>query len=367
MKLKSTKKLTAKKVITTGLVNVIASSVALGFGSSGAMAIGLAITSITTTITDGTNTSTTATSTTPAAGGLTQTVSYTVNFAETVEQITTITTGSGVYSAASAIPLTVFTRRNTAPSSGVNNTNSDIFYSPGNFTNAPNVINVNSINPFSLSQAQVLGRNDINLGSDNVFTNTGNPINNNNIERLDFISAASGFVASDALAFSIIERGNATFNDRFKIAAITSLTAGLPSNYGTVFTVNPADYGADLRSFQSIGFKDDQPSASNGSQAIRGLLIRPTIDLLVTNGATIFGFSIFATDVTGTGLQLVDFTNPTFFPTITNEGTGGGGIDLIAGNVGVVAVPFDFNPQLGIAVLGGAWFVRRQLKKKASK
>ncbi|PZU94865.1 MAG: hypothetical protein DCE90_13670 [Pseudanabaena sp.] len=364
MKFRTTENLTTKKLIFNSLVNVIASSVALGFSSSGAIAIGLQITSITTTTTNGTNTSTSATSTNPAPS-LDPGVPYTVNFSEDTRAITTITTASGVYSAASAIPLTVFTRRNSAAASGVNNTNSDIFYSPGTANNTTDTITVNSINPFSLTQAQVLGRNDINLGSDNLFTNSGNVINNNNIERLDFISAAAGFTASNLLAFSIIERGNAGANDSFKIAAITSLAGGLPSGYGTLFTVGSGDYGAALDTFTSVGFKDDQPSAFNGSQDLRGLLIRPTTDLGIASGATIFGFSIFAADTTGTGTQLVDVTNTSFFPTTTPDGSGG--LDLIAGNVGVVAVPFDFNPQLGVVILGGAWFVRRQLKKKAAK
>ncbi|NUN63462.1 hypothetical protein HCU40_01585 [Pseudanabaena biceps] len=366
MKFRSAKDLITKKVISTGLVNVIASLVTFGFSSSGAMAIGIAISGITTTTTfNGTDTQVTNVNgaTSEPNSDFSNSNSYTVNFAEEVRAITSITTSDGTYGPV-GIPLNVVVKRNGSPAN-------NIFYSPGTAsgTTSGSTISVKSGNALSLTQEQILTQNNINLGSDNVFTNFAsgglrNNNNNNNIERIDFISS-TGFSASIFQAFSIIERGA---GDAFRIAAITELNAGNPSNYGALVDVTSGYNSAPTLGLSStyVVFRNGQPSANiSTSQDLRGILIKPVADLGVTAGGTIYGFSLFAPDTTGSGTQLADVTNTTFFPANTSDGNGG--IDLLAGNVGVVAVPFDFEPQFGLIVLGGAWFVRRQLRKKTSK
>ena len=65
-----------------------------------------------------------------------------------------------------------------------------------------------------------------------------------------------------------------------------------------------------------------------GNQGIGGLVITMA-DLGLTNGTTIYGYSLMAQDVTATNsAQLLDWTNGTFYPTTTDGATGGGGIDF---------------------------------------
>ena len=67
-------------------------------------------------------------------------------------------------------------------------------------------------------------------------------------------------------------------------------------------------------------------------QGIGGIVITAA-DLGLTNGTTIYGYSLMAVDVTAANsAQLLDWTNGTYFPTTTDGNTGGGGIDLAALN-----------------------------------
>jgi hypothetical protein len=63
------------------------------------------------------------------------------------------------------------------------------------------------------------------------------------------------------------------------------------------------------------------------------------INSLVTapdNANPIFGYSLFAVDVNGSGAQLVNFNDTTIFPTTTTGDNAVGGLDLIAGGFGLI-------------------------------
>jgi len=92
----------------------------------------------------------------------------------------------------------------------------------------------------------------------------------------------------------------------------------------------------------------------------------PVTDLGVAAGTTVYGYSLFAPDVTdgGNTANLVDWTNSTFFHTNTNSITTGG-IDPIA----VSGVLFSAIPEPTTASLmmvgAGALLARRPKRRKA--
>lgn len=200
--------------------------------------------------------------------------------------------------------------------------------------------------------------NIINRGIDNVFNNdpeiggagagTGQETSNN-IERIDYIidGGITVPVADQGnVGFLILERGlGGGASDSFQIAAITELTGGLPSNYGTPVVVNAGDWGPDANvQLDPVVFRQDpgvvgfRPAHFPApDQYVRGVYI--PINALVAapqNTAPIFGYSLFAPDVTATGVQLVDFDNPAFFPIDTGNSSTQGGLDLIAGGFGLI-------------------------------
>lgn len=212
-----------------------------------------------------------------------------------------------------------------------------------------------------------------NRGIDNLFNNISDPgpageeeETRNNIERVDYI-ISNGLnvpVASRPdFGFIVLDRGG---NDPFQVAAITGLDAGgNPSSYGPL-TPQPlfgaAAYGGGVaNNIISLVSRDDdltvadpviQPSHAVPAQDVRGRFfsiadLLPPGDTTTTN---IFGYSIFASDVTdgGNPANLIDFTNQAFFP-IDTTGTGAGapgGLDLIAGGA-VLSV--ETEPQIGVA------------------
>ncbi|MBD1874652.1 DUF11 domain-containing protein [Nodosilinea sp. FACHB-131] len=199
--------------------------------------------------------------------------------------------------------------------------------------------------------------NIINRGIDNVFNNvpevapggTGQETANN-IERIDYIITAPGITVPVAdqgnVGFLILERGG---NDAFKIAAITALDGnGAPAAYGPLIDIGTGTWGAsnDVQVASAVMRWDDQsdstqplfrPSHLVGTQAVEGIFF--PINSLVTapdNANPIFGYSLFAVDVNGSGAQLVNFNDTTIFPTNTTGLSAVGGLDLIAGGFGLI-------------------------------
>jgi hypothetical protein len=171
-----------------------------------------------------------------------------------------------------------------------------------------------------------------NRGTDNLFDNSSP--NSNNIERLDFILTAPYSTTYPAgVGFAIFERGSAGLHESFCIAAITSVDGlGNPASYSNIVRVTAADYGDPGPNVSCRILKAPFPSnlvnAGSNTQNRGGVLINLQ-DLGITAGQNIYGYSLFSNDLplTATPVNLVDFTNSTYFPTNTGAS---GGIDLIA-------------------------------------
>ncbi|MBS0017629.1 MAG: DUF4347 domain-containing protein, partial [Arthrospira sp. SH-MAG29] len=175
----------------------------------------------------------------------------------------------------------------------------------------------------------------INRGTDNVFQNTGTASgNDNNIERIDFISTA-GLRASSPnnVGFLILDRGT---GDQFKIAAITAINAaGEATAFGSLTTVNATNFGSSVQALNTshVLRKDEGDtnfSRTTGiSQGLSGVFISYGT-LGISNNETFYGYAIVAPDVP----NAADLTNPASFPTNTGAT---GGLDLVGGG-GVFAL-----------------------------
>ncbi|MGD1929150.1 MAG: hypothetical protein ACFB12_09575 [Leptolyngbyaceae cyanobacterium] len=201
----------------------------------------------------------------------------------------------------------------------------------------------------------------INRGIDNTFKNintgAGADETRNNLERIDYISDAGITVAAadaDTVGFSVLERGT---GDNFRIAAITGLTAGVPSSYGPLIEVQTPWGGANATGIRqwAVLRQDDPttpstppllPSHKVTNQGVVGRFF--TIGDLFTGVAatptrTVFGYSLFPNDVGGGGttttggIEIVDAPGDLVniasanFPTNTPGNATTGGLDLIAG------------------------------------
>jgi hypothetical protein len=192
--------------------------------------------------------------------------------------------------------------------------------------------NYNMFTPYQNDMETFFDNRIYNQGTDNMFDNTSG--NSNNIERLDWI-LTSGFstAAPASVGFAVFERGAAAAHDPFCIAAITSLDAsGDPATYGNIVRVAAAQYGDPGPSVSYRILKAQNPSnlldAGSNSQT-RGGVIISLQNLGVAANTTVYGYSLFSSDLPGTATaaNLVDVTNATYFP--LNSGNAGG-IDLIA-------------------------------------
>jgi hypothetical protein len=219
---------------------------------------------------------------------------------------------------------------------------------------------------------QAFSGNNLLVGTDNLFGNRADSHGNNtNVERLDMLFFG-GFQAASTSAFTIFDRGFNGQHDGFKIAAITGLdSTGKPSNYGPLMSftegawgntdvVGPTDYVITRR--DNTVPNDPWHPSTILTQSIGGVVI-PTSDL-VAAGTTIYGYSLFAADTTGSGTQLDNWTNTGFYPTNTDSNQVGG-LDAI----GTAAVLYTSVPEPSAAVFGvfalGALLVRRSKRDLA--
>lgn len=208
--------------------------------------------------------------------------------------------------------------------------------------------------------AQLIARNDLHLAVDNVFVNATSEANSTNIERVDFIFAAP-VSASSTRSVVVLERGATAGHDAFSIAAILAVDAnGNPTQYGPVVRValgwaNNAAYTLSTGNGQ-VFYRDPAgplvSSATITGQVIAGLMI-PLTDM-TSLGTAVYGYSLFGSDVPLNG----DLTRPDLFPRTTPSS--GGGMDLVAMNVGVVQeVPEPVTLMTAGAALLGLGLLRR--------
>jgi hypothetical protein len=208
-------------------------------------------------------------------------------------------------------------------------------------TNSSFTINLDA--PYIPDMSTAFFQNNLLIGTDNIFSNQGNGNgNNNNIERVD-VMAGGGFKVLDALksGFPILERGVYGQHDPFKVAVITSVDAsGNPATYSNVVSVNTTDYN-NINSqnpvadgtynyflFRRDGTNQLEINQHISNQGIGGVALR-FADFGITDGTTIYGYSILANDFNSTsGSDVVDYTNSAHFPTNTSETVGG--LDLLA-------------------------------------
>lgn len=273
-----------------------------------------------------TTSSYTATSPSDASGSIDANTAYTVNFGQVQNLLVTSYVAGGITYDNFVQPDTLIIRRTDAGRQLI------IFYEYDNVDNTGDIIDLDAEqqdNEDILYQSGLL-----NAGYDNILVN--NATNFANVERIDIIYYSGVVTSSPTTAvFPIIERGG---NDDIRIAAISSLDAnGDPSGYySTVVQVNnngTSEWGNSGISHLSLVMRrqdatsDPLPVQTLGSQNIHGSAVSFD-DFGVGADEIVYGYSIFADDVTATGSDLVDFTNATNFPTNTGSASG---LDLIAG------------------------------------
>jgi hypothetical protein len=238
----------------------------------------------------------------------------------------------------------------------------------------------------STTQA-ALAQTNIFQGTDNLFTNfNDNTPNFSNVERADFL-APGGITSATNLGASIFERGVATGHDSFKIAAITGLDGfGTPNSFGSLLSISnwgttplrtttqtpaasPANPDYTVLNEGTTGSFTNTANLNNG-QNIGGVLI--PLSELAAPGTTIYGYALFGNDTivggTCTAAGLADINNTACYPTTTAQANGG--IDLMAGNFGVLqevgVVPVPVPPQFigtALSALLAAWKVRSGKRK----
>jgi hypothetical protein len=175
-----------------------------------------------------------------------------------------------------------------------------------------------------------------NIGIDNNFQNS-TATNNNNIERVDVLFPG-GVSATDVTkaGFVVFDRGTSGTHDPFYIAAVKTLDAsGNPSTYYNAVAVAATNYGSNVGAAMNFLVLRENPGDGHllmmnntANQNRDGVLLRFT-DLGVAANATIYGYSLFGTDVTvSPATDMVDYTNATNFP--TNSNYTNGGIDQLA-------------------------------------
>lgn len=265
--------------------------------------------------------------------------------------VSTFTAGSTTYAVTGTADF-AFVRRN-----GVNPNQSSVWYA----RSATNTFSA----PHSETYGNLLLGNNLLRGSDNTFAN-GTAVNEGNIERLDFVYSSAS-LANNGMGFAVFDRGVSNVHDGFGIALITGwdYLNNLPTSYSTFYSQapnwTPATNAAAAFDYSLFRYNaGDNLSASTvntetGNQGIGGIVFNIS-NFNVAPGTPIYGYSLFGYDVTsgGNSANLLDWTNPTYFPTNTNGDTGGGGIDLAAVNgTQFTDITFSVVPEPSSYALGG--------------
>lgn len=216
--------------------------------------------------------------------------------------------------------------------------------------------------PYTPKMEDLFQSNNIAIGIDNLFANDY-VTNFNNVERIDVIIPSGLQVEVPASqGFAIFERGMYNQHDPSALALITAVDGnGKPTAYATsivrvgtdgyydsTFTANrvyqPSTFTngswAILRRDSSNAKLRASDKVSLG-QGIGGVMIKFS-DFGIAPGTTVYGYSIMAADfpASGTGANVVDYTNSTYFPTNTSGSTmeGGNDMSVITGIVKILSI-----------------------------
>ncbi|MDX2232186.1 MAG: PEP-CTERM sorting domain-containing protein [Leptolyngbyaceae cyanobacterium bins.349] len=222
----------------------------------------------------------------------------------------------------------------------------------------------------------LLNQNNILQGAENLFVNAGLPAGplqelQTDVERADFVFQ-SGITISPILATVFFDRGLVGAHDGFKIAPILSVdAAGNPTHYGSLLSIATGWGTPNLRPGGGADNLLPYPELTNSTgdfrivntvtQKVGGILL--PFSLFSDTPTTIYGYSLFAPDVTdgGNPANLLDWKNSTYFPQATPNAIGG--LDLLAGSGQVAAVP-EPTTVLGFLV-GGSLLAALKRKKVA--
>lgn len=266
---------------------------------------------------------------------------YNLNFLGLTQSITGFSFNGGTATVDKATPANVYVRRKPRRDGR------QLAWYFGTFDSSNNTFTF--LAPGPLSEQQLFSENNILAGFDNVFTNTGANVGgrlyngNGSIERVDFVLNTS-IEASDDAGFVVLERGAPSGHDGFGIAAITKVnSSGRPIAYGSIVMIPAGSWGKVplVTPIPQTYFLNNIADAGTGTaqnpaltvpagQTLGGVVIKTSS--LLSPGQTVYGYSIFGSDVTCSSTELVNINNPCFSDQTRTEG----GIDLPSVNLGAV-------------------------------
>jgi hypothetical protein len=274
-----------------------------------------------------------------------------VTYLNRYRPVNTVTTSLGDYRFDGPLASNVYVRRNT--DSNGNGTPNQTGGSGDNPNNTTLIYQTNSSNrnygTYNSTLESVFLSSNLYVGVRNPFANGPGTSTNSNIERIDFYFSGGYTVqADDSLVFFDVENpGN--LGDGFRIAAFTAVGtvngfANAPTTYAnTGLLIAPDSFGGPIDNPQDAasgtyyrstytngdnlsGTASDTTSA--GTLNLVGILIRFS-DLGITPGTTIYGYSLLGGDVApATAASLVNWSNPTYYPTNTDR-AGYGNMDFL--------------------------------------
>ncbi|GAB5525033.1 MAG: hypothetical protein Roseis2KO_29050 [Roseivirga sp.] len=301
------------------------------------------ISTINTSTVSGTTTTTLITAPSDAGNSILPNTQYNINYGQGNNVNVTSYVVSGVTYDRFLSPDTLILNRRIASDRLVN-----IWYQLDQINTTPNPDELD-VNPDIVPEADAIYLSgNLNAGYDNILVNDDDLASGSiqvETERVDVIWY-SGIQTSDPTTsvFPVIERGG---NDNIAMAAITSLNPdGTPATYGTLVGIASSDWPGTGQTFsqylilrrQAVG-DDPIPLIEIGSQVVQGVAVSFT-ELGISAGQSIFGYSLFASDVEGTGgapaiATGVSLNDISTYPTNTLSSVSG--LDLVAGVSAAVA------------------------------
>ena len=255
----------------------------------------------------------------PFSDNTVYTLNYGTNVGKRLDGLV-LSSGDSLKSDPNAANGNVVLRRNT----GSANPNKQIVWIQNNGTSLSGARNLYLSPPISMEGS--MSERYYNVGSDNIFANTGTD-NVSNIERLDVVFRNGVTVHNpNNQSITIGERG---LNNTVPVAIITGIDAsGTPTSYSTVYTIPTGD----MTSVAAVPFTifRKEPSDSDfrpqsAQQQSVGIAAENLSNFGITAGTTIYGYSVLPPDYNTS--NIVDWNT---YPTSTNQSVGG--LDLVLFN-----------------------------------